>query len=218
MDRAEFQSVNVSIEELNLSTRTITSLFKHKINTVKDLENLTEEKLFRISGIGQTALSNIKSEYKRIFDKDLYKNFPFSKYKIPKIIKSRNKAEDKIQSSIPKLKINQKQQIYKVKDLFDKLGTLQAVGKILNISRERVRQILKNGEKYNLFNYESSHKRIFENLIYRIKKDLLISKLRSSKNLKEIFKELNIKHAQYKKLTKFYKLDRNGFERTYKIY
>jgi len=213
MSNDEFQSVDISIDELNLSIKIINSLARNKIYTVKDLENLTEEKLFRISGIGQTALNNIKLEYKRIFDKDLYKNLPFSKYKIPKIIKSRNKTKDEIQLSIPKLKINRKQKIYKVKDLYDKLGSLSAVGRVLNISRERVRQILKKGEKYNLFNYKSSHKRSFENLIYRVKKGLLTSKLKSTKNLKELFKDLKINQSQYHKLMDFYKLDREGFEK-----
>lgn len=213
MNRDEFKSVDVSVDELNLSIKIINSLLRNKINTVRDLENLTEEKLFHIRGIGQTTINNIKSEYKRIFDKDLYKNLPFSKYKFPKIIKLRNKTEDSIQLSVPKLKINQKQRIYKVKDLYDKLGSLSAVGNALNISRERVRQILKKGEKYNLFNYESSHKRSFENLIYRIKKGLLTNKLRSTKNLKELFKDLKINQAQYHKLMDFYKLDRDGFEK-----
>ncbi|EKE13626.1 MAG: hypothetical protein ACD_12C00887G0008 [uncultured bacterium] len=213
MDIEEFQSANVTVDELNLSTKITASLLKQKIHTVSDLENITEEKLFRIRGIGQTALDKIKSEYRRVFNKDLFKNIPFSKYKIVKVIKSKNRKNNEIQLFIPKLKIEQKNKIYKVKDLYDKFGTLQAVGKKLNISRERVRQILEKGEKYNLFNYESSHKRIFENLIYRIKKDLLIKKLKSSNNLKTLFKELNIRQAQYKKLINFYKLDRNGFDR-----
>ncbi|MFA4880517.1 MAG: DNA-directed RNA polymerase subunit alpha [Candidatus Doudnabacteria bacterium] len=51
---------NLSLEELRLSTRTLNALKKKRVTKVKDLAKMTEEKLGKIPGIGDSARKEIK--------------------------------------------------------------------------------------------------------------------------------------------------------------
>lgn len=51
---------DLSLEELRLSTRTLNALKKKRVTKVKDLAKMTEEKLGKIPGIGDSARKEIK--------------------------------------------------------------------------------------------------------------------------------------------------------------
>lgn len=55
----------VSVSELNFSTRTFNALDKAKIRNVKDLSKKSEEELLKLSGFGQTALDEVKKALKK---------------------------------------------------------------------------------------------------------------------------------------------------------
>ena len=57
---------DMQIGNLNLSTRTKNFLFKHCINNIQDLENLSERDLKYMRGIGPESIAEIKDKLQEI--------------------------------------------------------------------------------------------------------------------------------------------------------
>lgn len=62
----EEKVAEMSISELNLSTRTFNALDKEKIRKVKDLTQRTAKQLIELPGFGQTALKEVKKALKKL--------------------------------------------------------------------------------------------------------------------------------------------------------
>lgn len=193
-----------STKIFSVSPRLVSILNRHGIYNTNDLCKLrTERDLTRIRYIGRSCVKEIKDEYKRLYKADMFTD------------------SEKCDESIPILNQSQYQKILVAKNLYDQLGTLEEVAKILNITRERVRQLLNNGERHNLFRYELTRKKQFKDLISRISKEDFINAINlSNKNYQSIAEVLHINFNEYCKLVKHYGFDLKDYrvQASYKRY
>ncbi len=65
--------LNLKIEELGLSQRTINSLRRERIETIGDLISKTEKELLKIKNFGQKSLEDVKRKLREKFDLELRK-------------------------------------------------------------------------------------------------------------------------------------------------
>jgi DNA mismatch repair ATPase MutS len=98
-------------------------------------------------------------------------------------------------------------ELKQVKELYDKFLTLQKTAEQLNISRERVRQLLNEGEKYCLFQYKLSSETKFKELLQRYDRKTLIKEIKLLKYPSKICPKLHIKRSEFKKLVKHYNIN-----------
>lgn len=115
----------------------------------------------------------------------------------------RKYRRQKIYTPLPE----QVQKMLYVKRLYDELGTLQKVADHLKITRERVRQQLNKGERYQLFQYKPTRERKLGELIQSISREELIEEIKNGKNRFDICSKFNIGMDGYFKLLKFYQID-----------
>lgn len=101
--------------------------------------------------------------------------------------------------------------LLKVKELYDKYGTLQLVANELGLTRERVRQLLKNGQKRKLYRYELTRKKKLNALVNQVSKELIVKTLTTTNKLQDICMQLNISERQFYKLIKYYDLNTNDY-------
>lgn len=100
----------------------------------------------------------------------------------------------------------QKSRIIEVKNLYESLGSLQAVASQLGMTRERVRQILRKGEDYGLIDYTLARERKIEILTREISKDRLIDAIIFNKNKQGVCEKLNFSEYDYDRLVKHYNI------------
>lgn len=98
-----------------------------------------------------------------------------------------------------------------VKRLYDEYGTLEKVGSLLKLTRERVRQILEKGERYRLFTYELTRDTKFKNILLKINKEQLTNQIRNTPNKFDICSNLDIDINTLFRLIKFYNIDIEGY-------
>lgn len=187
---------NIEIIYFDLPSRIVNTLYRNNIITTEDLEKIPDEQtLFNFKGIGQKALRDIKKEYKRIFQKELFNNKTQDKTKLRVI---------PIQESQNKRK---RKRILEAKRLYEEFGTLQKVANILRLTRERVRQLLKKGEKFGLFIHQTTRTTRFIQLTKKVSKENLIKEIESNKTVFEVCTLFGIGTNQYFKLVNFYNID-----------
>jgi len=105
----------------------------------------------------------------------------------------------------------EKERMRLVKRLYDEYGTLEKVGSLLKLTRERVRQILEKGERYRLFTYELTRDTKFKNILLKINKEQLTNQVRNTPNKFEICSNLDIDINTLFRLIKFYNIDIEGY-------
>lgn len=98
-----------------------------------------------------------------------------------------------------------------VKELYDKYGTLQLVADQMGITRERVRQLLKAGQRKHLYLYKLTRNKKFEELLAKVSREKLIEVLSRDNNLKSICKKLDVSERDYYKLLNNYQMSPHDY-------
>jgi AraC-like DNA-binding protein len=101
-------------------------------------------------------------------------------------------------------------ELKQVKELYEKFLTLQKTAEQLNISRERVRQLLNEGEKYDLFQYKRREPK-FKRLLQIYDRKSLIKEIELLKYQSKICKKLHIARLTFKKLVKHYNINYKAY-------
>ncbi len=99
------------------------------------------------------------------------------------------------------------ERLIKVKELYDKYGTLQLVANELGLTRERVRQLLKNGQKRRLYRYELTREKKLKSLVAQVSKDNLIKVMSFTNKLDKICSQLEISEKQFYILIRHYNIN-----------
>lgn len=94
-----------------------------------------------------------------------------------------------------------------IKKLYDNYGSLQKVADDLNVTRERIRQLLVKGDYYKLYKYETTHIQDFKKIKEKISKEILIGILKNETSKFKICKILSLNMRNLYKLIKFYNID-----------
>src|SRR3989344_5102329 len=102
--------------------------------------------------------------------------------------------------------VEQVQRLLVVKKLYDQHGTLEEVATQLNLTRERVRQLLRKGQEYQLFKYELTREKDINDLINKVSKDEFINAIKSNPKKYAVCSKLNIDIRTYYKLSKYYQI------------
>lgn len=98
-----------------------------------------------------------------------------------------------------------------VKKLYDELGTLDKVGDSLSLTRERIRQILNKGQRYNLFKYELTREKKFKEAISSIGRETLVEQIKTYPNKFDVSSNLGIDINTLLRLIKFYNIDLESY-------
>lgn len=106
----------------------------------------------------------------------------------------------------------QTQRLTEIKRLYEELGTLEQVAERLNLTRERVRQLLEKGQKYGLFTYELTRTRLFKHTLERVSSAALIDQIQTQPNRYLRCQALGISMSEYFKLLKHYQIDSRDYQ------
>lgn len=94
-----------------------------------------------------------------------------------------------------------------VNKTYQKTGTLKAASEKLDISKERVRQILKKGQRLGLFEYEVNKAKQNKALVNRINKDAVLTLFKNGYSNKEICTKLSINQSELNYLRSYYAIE-----------
>lgn len=100
-----------------------------------------------------------------------------------------------------------KTRLSEIGNLYSQLGSLEEVSKKIGITRERVRQLLVQGEKYKVLHYQINRKVRFKELTRTYDRDTLVATIKASNNIPGICSALGIKQIELCKLLKHYNID-----------
>lgn len=106
---------------------------------------------------------------------------------------------------------DQAKRLLLVKSLYDQFKTLEEVASRLNLTRERVRQLLKKGHEYKLFQYEVTSEKEFKRVLAKISSADLINEIKSQSNRFQRCENLGISMNDYFKLLKHYQIDTQDY-------
>jgi len=162
--------------------------YQHK----SGINNKTEIKLFTYFGLGH-GQSNIL--YKKVYllwhregtIHSLSERLGISEYHASRLINYIRNNTIISPFREPNMKLSK---IFEVFSLYKKLGTLEAVGKELGVTKERVRQILEEGKKYNLVYYKPTLIEQASNLSRKVKKRDLENLFINNQSENKVFKLL----------------------------
>lgn len=101
-----------------------------------------------------------------------------------------------------------------VSELYQKTKSLTETGKQLNLSKERIRQILKAGKEKGIIDYTPSWSRsteTFDNLTKTYSRDKVIEILKEHKNIIKAFRVMGINNHIGKELLAFHRITRNDY-------
>lgn len=156
----------IPIDVLHLSPKILNTLKKAKIETIEDLESLSERELYLLKGIKDKAIQEIKTALND-FDKNSYINVNSqvqNKFPVENELENRNVLKNKgeedleyqkkyeeyisfdINNELSKIEnfienfLNEKEKLVLKKRLINS-QSLQEIGESLGITRERVRQV-----------------------------------------------------------------------------
>jgi len=114
----------------------------------------------------------------------------------------------KVTKNLSKQKIKR---LIRIKKIYDQTGTLQKTATILQLTRERVRQLLKEGENYGLYHYETYRSRRKKYLRRVFSRKILVKAINLLDTIDATISKLGITKEEFKKLRKFFKIDRKGY-------
>lgn len=101
----------------------------------------------------------------------------------------------------------QKEKIFTAKKLYDELGTLEAAGKALSITRERVRQLLILGVNHGLFEYTLVRDKYFERLLARFPREKIAATIKQFPSPSEVAEKFGLKVSELNKLMEHYSIN-----------
>jgi len=185
---SRFPQSSSKLESLQLPLRIKNALIKNNILTIEDFLAIKKRELLKIRNIGQKS-----SKYLL----DIQQKYKSGKY-IP--------HKDSLYPT--------NRQINKIKNaynLYYKLGTLQAVAKELNLTRERVRQLLNTGQEYNLFKYITTRELNMIKLVKRIDKNQLVDAINKSPKIFDVCSELSVNVSEYHKLVRHHEINAQDY-------
>lgn len=145
---------------------------------------------------------------------EIYKGLKLSNKQLTEILK---KARQKKLTNAKSFKefrkelspIPNQERILKAMKLYYSFGSLLEVSKRMNITRERVRQLLKAGERNKLFKYELYRVAYIKNVSKQISKTEVEKELVSYGNLNNLIKKYTLPTWASEKLLNFYNIDAN---------
>jgi len=124
------ESRETVLSELSLSPRSLNCLNRAGVTTIGELLVQDEPKLLKVKGLGRICLREVKAKLRH------YLEFRAGLVAEKTPPRETSHAQEKARSNA-----------LHVKQLYEELGTYDAVGKRLGVSRERVRQILERGRR-----------------------------------------------------------------------
>jgi len=136
------------------------------------------------------------------------RNFLFSKYNCNTISQLRKRMRIKRIPSANKI-----DKLKKVKEVYDRCLTLQKAAEELGITRERVRQLLREGERLGLFKYEVYREKRIEELLQKYDRNSLVKEIKMFISPSKICLKLNITHNEFKKLLDYFSIDYQEYRR-----
>lgn len=122
------------------------------------------------------------------------------------IHKDNNEIPNKKLRKLSNYKINSSKTIFQ---LYKEYGTLEKVGREVGLTRERIRQILKRGNKYGLFEYPIKKELISYPFLvnYYKNKEELLNELSDCFKKDEMLKTLSIDKTNFNRLLEHFNLD-----------
>ena len=217
--------LSVPISEIKLSVRTLHTLEEIKGSSLLDLVRISSEDILQIRNCGVKTIKELEyfleglglrlgmkiprdlmveiSGYKE--SKSTQEILDDFKIRYPDKSNFFDKAQLRRMSD---KKINRYMECFK---LYREGGTLEYVGTKLNLTRERVRQILNKGENYNLYEYETNSKRHFEELLNTFTRERLINEIKILISPKKVCLKLNLSENDFRKLLDYFKIDLNDY-------
>ena len=114
----------------------------------------------------------------------------------------------KLTKNLSKQKIKR---LIRIKKIYDQTDTLQKTATILQLTRERVRQLLKEGENYGLYHYETYRSRRKKYLRRVFSRKTLVKAIKLLDTIDATISKLGITKEEFKKLLNFFKIDRKGY-------
>lgn len=100
-----------------------------------------------------------------------------------------------------------------VKEIYERLGTLEKVGKELNLTRERVRQLLQKGAKHGVFDYVLNREKRFKDISQKYNRDSIINEIKSSINPPIICERLGVKSSEFHNLLEYFEIDYSEYRK-----
>jgi hypothetical protein len=196
-----------SLDVLNFSARVLNTLVMNGYETVGQFYFAPTQKLQKIRNVGLKTLSYFANVKKAIREKHL----PLSSR--PHTIEETMKpVQETVASHIPYLSETDKERMRLVKRLYDEYETLDKVGSLLRLSRERIRQILNKGQRYGLFTYQLSRDKKFDETRNKINKEQLKELIRTTRNQFDICSKLEIDINTLQRLIKYYNIDLESYK------
>lgn len=195
------------LDTIGFPVRTLNILIVNGYETVEQFYVAPIEKLLKLRNIGSKSIDyfiKIREELSKYFD-----TLPYRPAEIVEISEQTPKAKI---SHTPYLSDLHKERMKLVKRLYDEYGTLDKVGSLLRLSRERVRQILDKGQRYGLFSYELTRDKIFDKILNRIDKEQLRGLISSTKNQFDICLKLEIDINMLQRLIRYYEIDVQSYK------
>ena len=101
----------------------------------------------------------------------------------------------------------EKRKIIKVKNSYEKYGTLEKASNKLGISKERVRQILRKGQRLGLITYETTSNRNIKNLTQEITRKDILCRMEEGFSASEISSALSITKRELDLLKRHYEIE-----------
>ena len=94
-----------------------------------------------------------------------------------------------------------------IKNMYEKFGTLQEVATRMELTKPRVWQMMKKGQRLGLFDYVINRKHRLNQLTKSVSRDNIINLIKRGRRVSEICSELSILPAELSALKAFYKIN-----------
>jgi hypothetical protein len=158
---------------------------------------------------------NILRNYKRVYDKLLNLEKTASRFSLTSkkleslLIEGERHGLYKYTKNVVKHE-KEISRLKEIKKMYDKYLTLQKTGDELGLTRERIRQLLKKGEKLGLYTYLNTWKRKekkLKELTKKYNKNILLNVVKDIYGSNKICKKLDLKKHELKYLLNYYDID-----------
>lgn len=196
-----------SLDVLGFPIRVLNTLVMNGYETVGQFYSMPMRKLRKIRNIGSKSLRYFAKVKKAI--KERHHSLVLRPHEFAESTKPNQQQPARF---VPYLSEGSKERMRLVKRLYDEYGTLDKVGSLLRISRERVRQILKKGQKYGLFTYQLTRDKKFDEVLNKIDKEQLKELIRTTRNQFDICSKLEIDINTLQRLIKYHNIDLESYK------
>lgn len=181
-DSLSNEVLNLNIKDLlsagYISVRTFNCLNRKNLTTIEKILKFGIENLINIRDFGEKCLAEIEGLFKE-------------ENKFEEIL-SPGKKYRRSDLDISSKEISRILKIKKISEAYKRLGTLEKVGKEFNVTRERVRQILKRAEDLGVIDPVIKHKIPYEEKIKKICTESLLKDLKELSSLTKVSIKYNL--------------------------